>query len=128
MNLDKLLKLLVSAAMAALVAAATSSRAGENAKKPANAPRSPRTVEMKVTENGYEPSPLSVKKGEPLRLRITRTTEATCAKEIIIPDYGIEKELPLNTPVDVELTPTRSGKVRYGCGMGMMIAGVLIIE
>ncbi|HEY8208092.1 MAG TPA: cupredoxin domain-containing protein, partial [Myxococcaceae bacterium] len=62
------------------------------------------------------------------RLRITRTTDETCAKDLILPDYNIEKELPLNKAVDVEFTPSKAGKLKYGCSMGMMIAGVLIVE
>jgi plastocyanin domain-containing protein len=140
MNVDKLLKILASAALAALIGFAAVSRAGTEAKpavpkteaKPdpkAEAKKaSPRQVEIKVTDKGYEPTPITVKKGEPLRLRITRTTEETCAKDIILPDYGIETELPMNKPVDVEFTPTKGGKLKYGCSMGMMIAGVLIVE
>lgn len=139
MNVDKLLKILASVALAAVIGFAAVSQAGTEAKPQATKPdpkaekaeakkASPRQVEIKVTDKGYEPTPITVKKGEPLRLRITRTTEETCAKDIILPDYGIEKELPMNKPVDVEFTPTKGGKLKYGCSMGMMIAGVLIVE
>ena len=137
MNIDKLLKILASVALAAVIGFAAVSRAGteaapapkaEKAEKAEAKKASPRQVEIKVTDKGYEPTPITVKKGEPLRLRITRTTEETCAKDIILPDYGIEKELPMNKPVDVEFTPTKGGKLKYGCSMGMMIAGVLIVE
>lgn len=142
MNFDKLLKILASVALAALLAVAATTQAGPGAKKTpapapekaapaaekAPAPKEPRVVEIKVTDNGYEPSPITVKKGEPLRLRITRTTEETCAKDILLPEHGIEKELPMNKPVEVDFTPSKSGKLKYGCSMGMMIAGVLIVE
>jgi plastocyanin domain-containing protein len=135
MNFDKLLKILASMALAALIGFAAVGRAGPDARPEpkadppkADAKKAPRQVEIKVTDKGYEPTPISVKKGEPLRLRITRTTDETCAKDIILPDHNIEKELPLNKPVDVEFTPTKSGKLKYGCSMGMMIAGVLIVE
>ena len=142
MNIDKLLKILASVALAAVIGFAAVSRAGTEAKPETKADAksdqkaekaeakkaAPRQVEIKVTDKGYEPTPITVKKGEPLRLRITRTTEETCAKDIILPDYGIEKELPMNKPVDVEFTPTKGGKLKYGCSMGMMIAGVLIVE
>ena len=126
MNFDKLLKILASVALAALIGFAAVSRAGDPPK--AEAKKGPRQVELKVTDKGFEPTPISVKKGEPLRLRITRTTDETCAKDLILPDHNIEKELPLNKPVDVEFTPTKAGKLKYGCSMGMMIAGVLIVE
>lgn len=34
----------------------------------------PRTIELTVTEKGFEPTPVKVKKGEPLKLVITRKT------------------------------------------------------
>jgi plastocyanin domain-containing protein len=85
-----------------------------------------RTVEMAVTEDGFVPSKIKAKKGEKLRLVITRKTDRTCATEIVVKDHGIEKELPLGKPVTVELTPAKSGEIRYACGMGH-VTGVLFI-
>jgi plastocyanin domain-containing protein len=122
MNFDKLLKILASVALAAIIGFGVRAMAGDQKEKKA------RTVELKVTDKGFEPTPITVKKGEPLHLRITRTTDETCAKDLILPDYKIEKELPLNKAVDIEFTPSKAGKLKYGCSMGMMIAGVLIVE
>ena len=87
----------------------------------------PRVIKMSVTGAGFEPAQVSLKKDEPVRIVVTRKTDRTCAKEIVIKDYGIRKALPLNTPVDVEFTPRKSGHVRYACAMDM-IAGVLIVD
>jgi plastocyanin domain-containing protein len=81
---------------------------------------------MEVTEDGFVPSKVKVKKGEKLRLVVTRKTDRTCAKEIVVKDHGIEKKLPLGTPVTVELTPKKSGEIHYACGMGH-ITGVVFI-
>jgi plastocyanin domain-containing protein len=86
-----------------------------------------RTVEMTVTSEGFVPAEVKVKKGEKLRLAITRKTEKTCATEIVVKDYGINQPLPLDKTVYVEFTPKNSGKVKYACGMDM-ITGFLIIE
>lgn len=40
---------------------------------------------------------------------------------------GVREKLPLNKPVSIEFTPTKTGEVRYACGMGMM-GGVLLVE
>ena len=85
-------------------------------------------VEITVTEEGFVPSPVRVREGEPLTLIVTRTTDRTCATEILIPAYDIEEELPLDQPVTITFTPTKSGEIKYGCGMGQMIAGVLVVE
>ena len=88
------------------------------------AEKAPQLVELAVTDEGFVPNEVHVKAGQPLKLRVTRKTEATCAKDIVIKSLGINK--PLNTPVEVELTPAK-GKVRYACAMDM-IAGVIIAE
>ena len=85
-----------------------------------------RTVEMKVTEDGFVPSKVKVQKGEKVRLVVTRKTDRTCAKEIVIKAYGINQPLPLDKPVTVELTPKASGEIKYACGMDM-ISGVLLV-
>jgi plastocyanin domain-containing protein len=85
-----------------------------------------RTVEMKVTEDGYVPAKIKAQKGEKLRLVITRTTDRTCAREIVVKSHGINKPLPLGTAVTVELTPKASGEIKYACGMDM-ITGVIFV-
>ena len=86
-----------------------------------------RTVDLAVTEKGFEPSKIEVKKGEPVHLVVTRKTDATCAKELVIQDQGIRKELPLNKAVAIDFTPQKSGEIKYACGMGM-IGGVLVVQ
>jgi plastocyanin len=95
---------------------------------PAAAAPAARKVEITVTEKGYEPSPIKVKKGEPLTLVVTRKTDNTCATELIIQDSQVNAPLPLNKPVEIAYTPTKSGTIKYGCAMGMMISGVLSVE
>lgn len=84
-------------------------------------------VVLSVTDQGFTPSRVKVEKGKPLTLVITRTTEKTCATEIIIPDYGIKRDLPLNEVVTIALTPKKAGEIKYSCAMGML-GGVLAIE
>lgn len=85
-------------------------------------------IDMKVTEKGFEPAAVKVKKGEPVTLVITRTTDATCAKEIVIDEHAINTKLPLNKPVKVTFTPKKSGDLKYGCAMDKMIGGVLSVQ
>ena len=85
-----------------------------------------RTVEMAVTDDGFVPSKVKVKKGEKVRFVVTRKTDHTCAKEIVIKDHGINAPLPLGEAVAVEFTPARSGEIRYACGMDH-VSGVVFI-
>jgi plastocyanin len=85
-----------------------------------------RVVEVAVTEDGFVPSKVKAKKGEKVRFVITRKTDRTCAKEIVMAEHGIEQPLPLGKPVTVEFTPKQSGEIRYACGMNH-VAGVVFI-
>jgi hypothetical protein len=96
--------------------------------QPAVKPGEPRTIALSVTETGYEPSPLTLKQGEPVKLVLTRTTDKTCATEIVLEDYNINTPLPLNQPVEVAFTPNKTGKLVYGCAMGKMLNGVFMVE
>ena len=111
-----------------ITATAAEKAAAPAAAKPAAAAKAPRTVALKVTENGYEPSPITLKKGEPVKLVITRTTDETCATDLVMNDPAVKVDLPLNKPVEVSFTPTRSGQLKYGCSMGQMISGVFLVE
>ena len=84
------------------------------------------TLELTVTAAGYTPSLATVKTGVPLTLTVTRTTNNTCAREIIIDSYNINKPLPMNQPVVIELTPGTSD-ISYHCAMSMF-RGKLKVE
>ncbi|WNG54295.1 hypothetical protein F0U59_05480 [Archangium gephyra] len=86
-----------------------------------------RTVEITVTSKGFEPANVTVKAGHTVRLVITRKTDRTCAKEIILDDLGINQPLPLDTPVTLEFTPSESGTLRYACAMDH-IGGIVTIQ
>ncbi len=84
-------------------------------------------VSLEVTSEGFVPAQVRVKAGQPVKLIVTRKTDLTCAREIVIKDFGINKPLPLNQPVEITFTPSKPGQVRYACAMDM-IAGVIIVE
>lgn len=84
-------------------------------------------VTLAATGQGFTPDHQKVKLGVPVELVVTRTTDKTCAKAIKIPEYGIEKDLPLDKPVTITFVPKKGGEIRYTCGMGMM-AGAIVVE
>ena len=66
----------------------------------AHAPQPPaagkRTLAITVTEKGFGPEKLTVKRGEAVVLAFTRRTEKTCARQVILELGGgkkVEKEL-----------------------------------
>lgn len=95
------------------------------APKPAAAAR---VVELKVTEDGFVPGNVTLKKGEPVKFVVTRTTDATCATDLLISGTDIKAALPLNKAVEIAWTPTQAGQVKFGCAMDMMVSGMLLVE
>ncbi len=81
--------------------------------------RPPAEVAVTVGVNGFDPWHIEARAGKPLVLVLTRTTDDTCATEIVIPALGKTVPLPLGTPVRIELTPRQAGKLRFSCAMRM---------
>jgi plastocyanin domain-containing protein len=84
----------------------------------------PGEVRVTVTKNGFKPWRIPARKGAPLVLVVTRTTDQTCATELVIPEAGVNAPLPLGEPVRVTLTPAREGELRFSCAM-KMFGGVI---
>lgn len=79
-----------------------------------------------VNEKGFEPAKLTVSAGQPVRITFIRTTDKTCATEIVFPALKIRRALPLNQPVAIEFTP-RASEVTFICGMNML-HGRIVVE
>ena len=79
-----------------------------------------------VTEQGFEPAKVTLRGGGSARLTFVRTTDKTCATEVVFPALKIRRALPLNQPVHIELTPTTTGDVAFACGMDML-KGVVVL-
>jgi plastocyanin domain-containing protein len=87
-----------------------------------------RTVEIKVTDDGFQPSPITLTKGQPVLLKVTRTTDATCATDFVLDEHKIHEKLPLNQTVAIRFTPEQTGELKYGCAMDKMISGRFVIQ
>lgn len=89
---------------------------------PPAAKESQNRIEIAVVEEGFEPTEVTVRQGEPMALVFTRKTENTCAKQVIV-DLGdgtkVKKDLPLNQPVTIVATFREAGELGYSCGMNM---------
>lgn len=90
------------------------------------APSGPRVIDVTAGDRGFSPSSIDVKRGESVILRFTRTTNSGCLSTVSFPDLSLNKELPLNVPVDIALTPDKEGYILFECGMSM-IRGRLVV-
>lgn len=92
------------------------------ARKPAS-----QTARVNITQMGYEPATLRLKRGVPARITFVRMTDDTCATEVAFPSHGISRNLPLNQAVTISLNKMQAGEFNFTCGMGMH-RGKLIVQ
>jgi hypothetical protein len=78
-------------------------------------PTGPRIVDVRVTEAGFAPSEVRAGVGESISLRITRETEATCAKEVNVFGRGVQVALPRGQEVKITVDVDSPGDVQVGC-------------
>ncbi len=83
-------------------------------------------VAVEVNATGYKPDMVMAKAGEPITIVFTRITDEGCGQKLLIPSEGIEKELPLNKPVEITFTPKKSGNLGFSCGMKMMKGTIMV--
>lgn len=84
------------------------------------------SVDIKV-EGGYDPEVISVPVGVTTTLNFTRTDPTGCLDEVVLGDFNIRRELPLNKTVSIEITPKQKGTFIYFCSMNMY-HGKIIVE
>ncbi len=89
-------------------------------------PKTPKTIEVQVTKDGFVPSQIEVAAGKPVTIVFRRTTDETCATEAVFPSLKRRVKLPLNKPVRVTLQPRSGQSIAFACGMGMYSGKVVV--
>jgi plastocyanin domain-containing protein len=72
-----------------------------------------------VVDGGYKPQVIRINPNESAELTFIRKDANSCLEEIIFPDYGIKKYLPMNTPVNITLNPPHGRASEFHCGINM---------
>jgi len=93
--------------------------------KPSQSSRT-QSVTVTLSDKGYQPESFKLRKGVPARVTFVRKVEATCGNEIVLAEYNIKRELPLNQPVTVEFTPAKTGEFKFACGMDMLRGKIIV--
>ncbi len=84
-------------------------------------------IELQITATRYSPSTIIAKKGIPLRINLNADSNAGCTREILFPDFGIDKIVPAGGKETIEINPTEKGEFKFRCSMDMA-KGVLIVK
>lgn len=84
------------------------------------------TVRIEVSSKGFQPASLDLEPGVPARLTFVRVDEQNCGTEVFFPELGLQKKLPLNQPVVVEVAPRAGHDLSFTCGMNMLKGKVVV--
>lgn len=81
-----------------------------------------------IVKGGYSPSAISAKKGKPLKLNFLRQDPSACLEEVVLADFKIRRFLPVNKKIIITLTPEKTGRFSFSCGMNMYHGQLIIHE
>jgi plastocyanin len=98
----------------------------------ADAPKAKDTsrIEISVTKRGFDPDAINVPAKKPVTLVFTRTTDQTCTKSVVLTledGKKVERDLPLDKPVELAVTFPKAGKLGYACSMDMA-KGIIVVQ
>jgi membrane fusion protein, heavy metal efflux system len=101
--------------------------AGRTLSSSAPARSAVQTARISVTDQGFEPAKIILKAGGPAKITFVRTSDKTCATDVVFPSLNLKRALPLNEPVDIELTSSPTSEITFACGMDML-KGVVVVQ
>jgi sulfite exporter TauE/SafE len=85
------------------------------------------TVNLQVSNNGYFPNYVQVKKGELVHLNLNSQNAFNCASSFRIPALGVSKNLPPTGYDSVEFIPDKTGKFTFSCAQGFYTGTIEVI-
>ncbi|MGH7295276.1 MAG: cupredoxin domain-containing protein [Polyangiaceae bacterium] len=114
-----------AAVLAALLASSALVGAGACNRTEASVP----LADVTANEHGFTPSSMKLAAGGPgshTTVTFVRTSDKTCATEVVFPDLHIEKKLPLDQVVAVDLPTDQARTLTFQCGMAMYKGSVVV--
>lgn len=79
-----------------------------------------------TVEGGYSPEVISIPNKKTTKLNFYRKDPSSCLEEVVLADFKIRKQLPLNQKVTVEITPEKIGEYSISCGMNMFHGKIVV--
>ncbi|MDO8557421.1 MAG: cupredoxin domain-containing protein [Candidatus Jorgensenbacteria bacterium] len=83
------------------------------------------SIDIRV-EGGYSPESITIPVGKTTILNFTRTDPTSCLEEVVLSDFRIRRQLPLNQKVPIAITPQKTGEFTYSCGMNMYHGKIMV--
>ena len=113
------IKQFASFAVALSVAAILAGSVPMSAQASKDAQAKVQTVKLTVVDNGYVVTPDTVVAGVPVRMEVDLNSVKGCARTVVIDAFNVKKTVK-EGQTTIEFTPTKSGKVKFACGMDMV--------
>lgn len=83
-------------------------------------------VKIEVTQTGYSPNVIRVRKGVPVELDVHNPLENSCLSTLNIPDFNMNNvNLKVGTTT-LSFTPSNSGEYTFSCGMNMFKGKIIV--
>lgn len=108
-----------------VVTGASNLQAGQTVVDSSPAPAATGVPTVSVTSDGFNPPSVTLTAGQ-RKIIFIRKSDETCGTEVVFPSLKIEKKLPLNEPVTVELPAEAKGELSFSCGMNMLKGKVVV--
>src|SRR5258706_14316731 len=83
-------------------------------------------VTINLTNQGYRPESFRLRRGIRAYVTFIRRTNDACGEVIVIPAYGIRRNLPFNKPLTVTFTPRKTGTFDFTCGLDMLLGQIIV--
>jgi plastocyanin domain-containing protein len=112
-----------AAVLAVLAAASACSKKSDASTTP--------MADVTASEHGFTPPSIQLHANGPgshASVTFVRTTDKTCATEVVFPDLNIEKKLPLNQVVSIDVPTDVAKTLTFQCGMAMYKGAVVVTE
>jgi plastocyanin domain-containing protein len=84
------------------------------------------SVMVTIGPDGFVPGTITAKIDEPLSVDFVRVSDKTCITQVVFPELGIAKDLPLDTHVAISIPTDQARKLVFQCGMGMFKSLIVI--
>jgi len=81
-------------------------------------------INVSISASAYTPNTIEAKTGMPLRITFHANDDAGCGREVIIPDFGIQKIVSGTASIDI--TPKKAGSYAFRCSMDMMRGTIIV--
>lgn len=86
------------------------------------------SITITVTNSGYTPTNITLKKDVPVRLTLITKNVESCSRAFTIPGLNLQKLLPETGETVIEFTPKNNGPLAFSCSMGMYTGRFNIIN